>query len=119
MTTPHQRITAARKLLGIFILCVLCVLCGKMAFGQMPPTNTVRMFTGPRVPVPVATNVVFSWNTYTNVWIEIYSSTNLASTNWTFYTNLPISSTQFVAPVAFPQQFFRQRVLINDVFSTN
>ena len=89
------------------------------ASAQMPPTNTVRMFTGPRIPVPVATNVVFSWNTYTNVWIEITSSTNLAGTNWTFYTNLPINCTQFCAPITFPQQFFRQRVLINDVFSTN
>lgn len=105
-------------------ICLILALLVGIAFGcvaraQMPPTNTVRMFTGPRVPKPVATNVVFSWDVYTNAWIEITTTTNLAGTNWTFYTNLPISATQFTAPMTQPAQFFRQRVLINDVLTNN
>jgi len=115
MTTYHQRLALRKKLW----LALLIGLLAGAVFAQMPPTNTARVFTGPRQARPVATNVVFSWDVYTNVWIEITTATNLAATNWVSYTNLPIGSTQFCAPIAFPQQFFRQRVIIYDTFTTN
>ena len=103
-----------------FKLCTVVCLFGICVQAQMPPTNpVVRKFVGPRKVWHVEPTVEFTWEPYTNVWIEISSSTNLASTNWVFFTNLPISATSFRAPLKQPIQFFRQRVIINDLIQTN
>ena len=98
-------------LFGIIASCV--------AHAQMPPTNTVRSFTGPRVPRPVATNIVLSWEPYTNAWFVVETNSNLASTNWGVYTNIPISTTSVIVPMNQPQLFFRYKTVVVDNLTTN
>ena len=85
----------------------------------MPPTNLVRLFTGPRLPKPAITNIVYTWDAYTNAYYIWESSTNLTGTNWSFYTNVPITASSLCVPVTQPQQFFRIKTVIVDNLTTN
>ena len=98
---------------------LLILLVCSVAHAQMPPTNTVRLFTVPRTPRPVATNIVLSWEPYTNAWFVVETNSNLAGTNWGVYTNIPISTTSIVVPMNQPQLFFRYKTVVVDNLTTN
>ena len=98
-----------RRALGLLLLAL-----GVSVFAQMPPTNTVtrRIIGKPNTPVLV-TNVVLSWESYTNAFFEIVGATNLASTNWYHVTNAPLWTTNLTLPANRPAEFFKiQTVLL-------
>jgi hypothetical protein len=64
---------------------------------------------GPHVS---GTNFMFGFGTVSNQSYSVYASTNLATTNWTFYTNLTGDGNwqQIVVPAQNPpRRFFRVR----------
>jgi hypothetical protein len=104
---------------------ILWLLLGALAWAQMPPlpaTNVVRsakLFSQPRPAAPVMTNILISWDAYTNAWIEISGTTNLAGTNWSVITNVPVWMTNYSMPMKYPQQFFRTRTVFNGTLTNN
>lgn len=70
-------------------------------------TNIYKLWTPPKAQAAV-TNIVVSWNAYTNTWFQIDGSTNLADTNgWYFVTNVPCWRTNVTIVATKPQEFFR------------
>lgn len=89
MTTQFQRDRAARKLISIFILCVLCALCGKTVFGQ----TYVASFTPDTNSAPADSF---------HLW---YQPENASDTNrWFWISETPGTNTslQFTAPASNP-----------------
>ena len=68
-------------------------------------TNLYRQWTPPRSQ-PARTNVVLTWDPYTNLFVTVQASTNL--TDWYWKTNVPIWQTSVTIPVN--QQFECYRI---------
>jgi hypothetical protein len=82
---------------------------GLQSFVVSPPAAlTVTILS----PLLAGTNFTFSFSTISNQSYTVQQNTNLATTNWTFYTNITGNGSlyQFLCPVSTNQQkYFRLR----------
>lgn len=125
----HRRGAEAQRGKGfyvaaLFCLCVSAPLRLNAQVPPPPPTNApfAGTFTNSRVvqigtnlyvaylppqPQPAATGTQLSWDPYTNLFVTVTASTNLA--DWYFKTNVPIWQTNVVIPFLNPYQpeFYR------------
>ena len=103
------------KRLVIVIVMVLLALGWLLTLhAQMPPfpmlsvtpTNLVRHILHAPSPVLPTTNILLTWDRYTNVYFEVVGRTNLSMTNWYHVTNVPVWQTNVTIPVTKPAEFF-------------
>lgn len=99
---------------GIVYTAVLCALSGfAQPAGIQPPAPKL----GPRLPPPaqmiVITNLVVSWDPYTNAYFEVMGKTNLTGTNWYHITNASMAATSVVLRATKPQEFFKVETRYN------
>lgn len=104
---------------GIQPMMLALLLCHVAAAQMLPPipTNMVPMEIEPPANVVPVTDIVVSWQPYTNAWFELQGSTNLV--DWYFKTNMPIWTTNITIPKSqtLPMEVFRAKTMIN--VSTN
>jgi len=65
------------------------------------------------------TNVVLTWDAYTNAWFEVMGCTNLVNPRWYHVTNVPVTQTSQVIPVLQRQEFFKVCTRYNGSITTN
>lgn len=89
----------------IWILIALIFLAWAVRGQPIPPTP--KAVAVPIVSAPAVTNVVLSWDGYTNAWFEVMACTNLAEGHWYHVTNVPITSLSMVLANTRRQEFFQ------------
>ena len=67
----------------------------------------------------IITNVVLTWDAYTNAWFEVMGCTNLANPRWYHVTNVPVTHTSQAIPVTQQQEFFKVCTRCNSSITIN